>query len=515
MNVVLVNPPNHRCDVDDLAPPLGLLMLAESLMEVGANPAIVDFNLESCRDSMPSPSDFYSLGCERILALDPDFVCFTSMGINSHVALELARRLKRRKASLVTVFGGPHFASIACELKKEFRWVNHVVGGPGEASLPRLIGGLNFQKPIDPPAANARTAGTSRLHHPWSAYSTINLTEYFATNPRRVLNLETGRGCKFKCKFCYSPTHWREHFDFDLSQVTQDFKEAARAGASHLFLVQDNFLNDRCSAAALCLNLADIPDIPSWNCYGTLRDIDEEMAGYLGRGGCIAIYIGIDAVTSLQKRQFGKSAFNDEHECTEKVKALVANSITPTCAFILDPLTWSDEEIDATLRLAMTLRLTGAQLSLHFLTAYNNTAFSNQAAPVTICDDFRVRLMFDCPEIVRRNPIANTHPSLFPFHARPAGDSHVYRKAVALIQFAQHLLSTYPHEMADLVATTSTCITDVIRTIHKSVPFSLWECPEPIRMKMLCEEVFERMLRVTYGFVKVEEEKQETYASQK
>lgn len=515
MNVVLVNPPNHRFDVDDLAPPLGLLMLAESLMEVGANSSVVDFNLDSCRELMPSPSDFYYVACERILALDPDLVGFTSMGINSHVALELARQLKIRKTSLVTVFGGPHFASIAFELKKEFDWVNYVVGGPGEASLPRLIGALNGERPIGQPAANARSVARTRLRHPWSAYSAINLAEYFATNPRRVLNLETGRGCKFKCKFCYSPTHWREHFEFDLANVTQDFKEAARVGARHLFLVQDNFLNDRCSAAALCLNLADIPDIPSWNCYGTLRDIDEEMAGYLGRAGCIAIYIGIDAVTSLQKRQFGKSAFKDEHECTEKVKALVANSITPTCAFILDPLTWSDEEIDATLRLAMALRLLGAQLSLHFLTVYNNTAVATQAAPVTIYDDFRVRLMFDCPEIVRRNPIAITHPSLFPFHAKPAGGSHVYRKAVALIQFAQHLLSMYPHEMADLVATTGTRITDVIRTIQKSVPCSLWECPEPITMKTLCEEVFERMLRMTYGFVAVEEGKQETYATQK
>lgn len=510
MNVVLVNPPNHHFDVDDLAPPLGLLMLAESLREVGADSTMVDLNLESCQHSMPCVSDFYPLVCERILTLDPDLVCFTSMGINSHVAIELARQLKSRQASLITVFGGPHFASVACDLKKEFPWVDYVVGGAGESAVRRLIGALNCGARFEPTGLNARS-GMKRLHHPWAAYSTIKLEDYYATNPRRVLNFETGRGCKFKCKFCYSPAHWTEQFDFDLPDVIQDFKEAARVGARHLFLVQDNFLNDRCSAAAVCLNLADIGEKLTWNCYGTLRDIDEEMAGYLGRGGCVAIYIGIDAVTSRQKRQFGKSAFSSEQECIEKIKALVANSITPTCAFILDPLTWGDEEIETTLRFAMMLRLIGAELSLHFLTAYNQTALFAQVGPTTVYDEFRVGLMFDCPQIVRRNPIAITHPTLFPFHARPEVNSQIYREAVALIHFAQHLLSTYPHEIADLVATAGTRITDLIRTVHKSVPSTLWKSPEPLVMKQLCEEIFERMLRVTYGFLAINEE-QKNYA---
>src|ERR1700682_393859 len=101
MNVVLVNPPNHRCDIEDLAPPLGLLMIAETLIELGAHTALLDLNLESCRQTLPPPHDFYRLVCTRILELNPDLVCFTSMGINSHVALELARQLKRKKPSLV------------------------------------------------------------------------------------------------------------------------------------------------------------------------------------------------------------------------------------------------------------------------------------------------------------------------------------------------------------------------------------------------------------------------------
>ena len=139
MNVALVNPPNHRIDLDDLAPPLGLLKLAEVLLRDSNDCEIFDFNLESCSTGWPSPEDFYRQACGRILACDPDVVCFTSMGINSHVCLEVARRLKAREPRLSTVFGGPHFSSIATSLCDLFPWVDYVVKGEGEAALSYLL----------------------------------------------------------------------------------------------------------------------------------------------------------------------------------------------------------------------------------------------------------------------------------------------------------------------------------------------------------------------------------------
>jgi hypothetical protein len=139
MNIVLINPPNHRSDIDDLAPPLGLLMLADVLIDDGAAVAIIDLNLDSCRGTLPKTTEFYPSICEQILAINPELVCFTSMGINSHVALELARLLKHLKPSIVTAFGGPHFSSIAWQLKQQFPWVDYVIVGEGEVSLLSLV----------------------------------------------------------------------------------------------------------------------------------------------------------------------------------------------------------------------------------------------------------------------------------------------------------------------------------------------------------------------------------------
>ena len=167
MNVVFVNPPNHRFDVDDLAPPLGLLMLADTVSQIGAHCTIIDLNLDSCREAMPEPRDFYRAYCEPILAFDPDVLCFTSMAINSHVALELGRHLKSLKPSIVTVFGGSHFSSIAADLKRRFWWVDYVNIGAGECSFQRLVSSLHKGKPpLSPFLMDEGGQSTPEVSHP-------------------------------------------------------------------------------------------------------------------------------------------------------------------------------------------------------------------------------------------------------------------------------------------------------------------------------------------------------------
>ena len=286
-------------------------------------------------------------------------------------------------------------------------------------------------------------------------------------------------------------------------RAIDDFKSASEIGAKHLFLVQDNFLNDRLVATSLCLNLADLPRRPSWNCYGTLRDLDAEMAEYLARGGCTDIYIGIDAATPMQMRQFAKSAFKNVPECREKISALVKNGITPTCAFIVDALNWDDEELEATFSLALELRLIGCELSLHFLTTYSGTELSKPSRLVeaSVPDEYRIRLMFDCPEVVLHNPLVGDYPTLFPFHTRNVTDERKYRRGVALVFIAQHLLSNYAYELHDLQFLGRRSVTSLIGGLYESLPDAMSSRPEDL--KIWLEETFERSLTDIFGFTPV------------
>ncbi|HLY54865.1 MAG TPA: hypothetical protein VKS60_04875, partial [Stellaceae bacterium] len=92
MRVTLVQPPNGLYDTYDLAPPLGLLTLAAAVKAEDVLVCIVDLNLRVLADPSWSADDLYSGAARAITDTSPDVVGFTSMAVESHFCLELARR---------------------------------------------------------------------------------------------------------------------------------------------------------------------------------------------------------------------------------------------------------------------------------------------------------------------------------------------------------------------------------------------------------------------------------------
>ena len=76
----------------------------------------------------------------EILAMDPDVVGFTSTFMQNVPSLALARRLKRRRPSITTVFGGQNCdATMGEALHRNHRFVDFVVRGEGEEVFPLLL----------------------------------------------------------------------------------------------------------------------------------------------------------------------------------------------------------------------------------------------------------------------------------------------------------------------------------------------------------------------------------------
>src|SRR4029077_13180263 len=108
VRIVLVNPPIHHLDHDQVYPPLGLLAIADEALARGHVIQLLDLNLRSCAGDLPPAEEFYSAIVDEIRSFRPDAVGFSSMGSNSHVALLLAGRLKELDPTTITIFGGPH-----------------------------------------------------------------------------------------------------------------------------------------------------------------------------------------------------------------------------------------------------------------------------------------------------------------------------------------------------------------------------------------------------------------------
>lgn len=166
---------------------------------------------------------------DRLVALNPDVIGFTTTFQQNTASLALASAIKRRDANIVTVFGGANCdGSQGQALHRNFDFVDYVVRGEGEAALAGLIDILKRERTANDPAALAGIAGlcwrdkrgeSEANKMPGRGLNFTkpqipDFTEYFArfsastarkwSEPRLVV--EGSRGCwwgqKHHCTFC-------------------------------------------------------------------------------------------------------------------------------------------------------------------------------------------------------------------------------------------------------------------------------------------------------------------------
>jgi hypothetical protein len=448
--VALVNPPNHRYDRFELAPPLGLLVLAENALESGWVPRILDLALPAWDHLSEDPSRFYSVSADEILRTEPEVVAFTSMGVNSHVSLLLAQQVKARQPNVQVVVGGPHFSSIAKSVHRHFPFVDAVIMGEGEAAFREYLTSLGR---VEYARAGQAIVATSPqvappLRHPDAAYSLISLDDYFAANPRRLLNYESGRGCVYKCSFCYSPGHYHSPRDTSIPTVVTDWTALIGRGAKHLFVVEDNFTNNPRRTLALCDAIA-VQDLPiTWNAYATIPQLTPQVIAALGRAKCRSLYLGIDAVAPSQRVTFNKRFYRDNGHLIALLGRLAEAGIGATCAFIIDLYRYDPNEIEHVFATAAVCATHAMPIRINVFTRYPSSALGSvpySAFP----SEAKVRALLDCPEVVCQNSLASTCPELFPFHSTEISETE-WTTRLRMVRVAQVLIQQYPFDFLEL-----------------------------------------------------------------
>jgi hypothetical protein len=417
MKITLVNPPHSLYDRSQLAPPLGLLRLAGLARIVGAEVSIVDLNLLYHMHQDLRGGNFYSGAVVRLLAEEADVYGFTSMAVDSHVALHLARLLKEERSEVVNVLGGTHFSSVADEILQSYPWINLVVKGEGETPFLDLVKGLlGGRRPVGQSVLASRVAPRDI---PPPAYDLLDLEAYFTANPRRCLDFEGGRGCRFSCAFCYSPGHYSGTRSFEVEAKLKELHRLTQLGAKHTFFVEDNFINDPARAVMFCRELEDARLGLTWDCYVTLPQLSTEVIDAMSRAGCRAIFTGVDAVGEFSQKAYRKGFHRRGTALEQRLTECVEAGITPTCAFLLSPPSHPcSKDTEETLRVALAARNCGAHVRLNTLTLYNRTKLEADFNLPVEADDTKTKLTLDVPEFVERNEYAESQPHLFPFHSR-------------------------------------------------------------------------------------------------
>jgi hypothetical protein len=420
-------------------------------MALGVETRIVDFNLLQHTDDQFAGSLFYANAVDYLLAFNADVYGFTSMAIDSHIGLRLAELIKIRKPEAVTVLGGPHFSSVAEEMRAEYHWVDYVIKGEGEGGFDRLIKKLMGKSWNGTDHGSHERIISWETPESWTAfpnYGLVDLKDYFKLNPRRVLDYEGGRGCRFKCAFCYSPAHYDRVRELAIDRRIKDLDLLAKLGAKRIFFVEDNFLNDPASSLDFCGELERAQLGLTWSCYATLPQLNANILDSMARSGCRSIFMGIDAVGAASQRYY-KKRFLRRQSLTEIVRECVKAGIRPTCAFLVSPPSHRcGADLEATLLSALAARNAGADIRLNVLTLYNGTESQARESGLVVMDNLKVKLLMDLPADLEDNNYAKRNPEFFPFHSR-----YVAEKEWSSFLQVAHCLFTlfycYPRTLQD------------------------------------------------------------------
>jgi radical SAM superfamily enzyme YgiQ (UPF0313 family) len=366
--------------------PVGILSLAAVLEAKGLQPEVVDLNrvyYSWLQDSNRNKIDFCSFAGDYFAGRDFDFFGFSTVCSSYPLTLRIAAEVKRAHAKSVVALGGPQASVVDTSTLRAFPYVDLVVRGEAEHTLPVLVDalsrhtslaavpGITFRRNEDGeivrnPAAPLVSDLDALPFPAFHLFPDVRFCRHFP--------LELGRGCPFSCTFCSTNDFFRRNFRLKSpAQMIADMRRVKQTyGINSFELVHDMFTVDRKRVVAFCEALLESKEEFYWGSSARTDCIDEELIALMARAGCRGIFFGIETGSRRMQKIIDKGL--ELNESTERVRScdkfkintavsLMAgfpdetmNDLRDTAAFFVDSLRYdhADPQLSILAPLAAT-----------------------------------------------------------------------------------------------------------------------------------------------------------------
>ena len=233
-------------------------------------------------------------------------------------------------SSAPVVLGGSGFSILPQAYMHELNGDWGIVG-EGERSFVALLQAL--EQGLDPSSIAGVVSPASK-----SRITAVNCSPALTVQPQRPLNwakellplrrpfdyaryirrggtgnIQTKRGCVFKCSYCTYPLLEGNRFRArDAVDVVDEIEKLQQDYGPHPLFFVDSILNfPRGHVEAICEEILQRKLKLRWSCYATPVKLDRHQAQLMACAGCEGIELGTDAVDDEQLARLGKS-FNAE-----------------------------------------------------------------------------------------------------------------------------------------------------------------------------------------------------------
>jgi radical SAM superfamily enzyme YgiQ (UPF0313 family) len=301
-------------------PSLGVLSLAAVLEKRKDHVRILNLNrtylaYSGSQDAL-KPQPFAEVAAQLITETGADVYGFGSICSSYPLTIRIAEAVKALRPKSTILLGGPQASVVDVNTLSAFAFVDLVLRGEAENSLPVLLDELGGERQLERvPGLSYRSRSQIQRNPnspvienldalPLPAY---HLTEDLQHSKRAVL--EMGRGCPFACTFCSTNDFFRRNFRLrSPARILQDMRDIAASYSIRDFnLVHDMFTIDRRRVVAFCEAMIASNEHFTWSCSARTDCVDEELLELMARAGCRGVFFGVEVGSDRMQKIIDKN----------------------------------------------------------------------------------------------------------------------------------------------------------------------------------------------------------------
>jgi hypothetical protein len=251
---------------------------------------------------------------------EPDAVGLSLYLWNSERSLHLANEIKKRSPHTRIIVGGPEVTTDNVMLG-EHPAIDSAVIGEAEEVLPKLLDQLLAHSGSSSlPGVAIRQHGKlgafnapPPVEFPLASHPSPYLLGLIPVDPERATYVETVRGCRSKCTFCFYPRSSSSLRTRSILESAQMIQSLMERGARDIVFLDPTF-NHRPEFVPLLERLAEINTRHSVSFSAEVRaeGLTPQHAQLLARANFTQLEIGLQSVRSATLRRIGRGGSPDK-----------------------------------------------------------------------------------------------------------------------------------------------------------------------------------------------------------
>jgi len=252
----------------------------------------------------------------RILATDPQLVALSVYNWSRDFVMEVTRSLGDIDPKIPIVLGGPEVAfDPAKALRESSAW--WVCTGEGEIPFETLLNRLegNSGDILAVPGMLSRIEPVNQhipaspLVNPLDDIPSPYITGILNPQPGSTVDLETMRGCPFRCNFCLYGKNYNQMRYFSLDRVRADLALLIHSEAASIYIIDPtfNFPRERCLEICRMLKELNVQGQKKIFVEVKAEYIDECMADAFVEAGIAAVEVGLQSTNPTALVLMGRS----------------------------------------------------------------------------------------------------------------------------------------------------------------------------------------------------------------